>query len=201
MKNLEQYMNDDSVSNIDPLIKLAIIHHQFESIHPFYDGNGRTGRIINILYLVLKKLLDLPILYLSQYIIENKTEYYRLLQLVRDKNEWEPWILYILTGIEVTSRNTIATVLKIKEIMQNYKQGIREKFHFYSQDLINNLFCHPYTKIEFLEKDLNITRLTAANYLDQLAAAGFLKKHKIWRSNYYVNIALFELLSKPLSVN
>ncbi len=197
MRNLESYINDEALSDVDPLVKMAIIHHQFESIHPFYDGNGRTGRIINILYLVLKGLLDIPILYLSQYLIETKPEYYRLLQYVRDTNNWEEWILYMLKGVEITSRQTILIIQKIKELMQDYKQRIRANFRFYSQDLLNNLFRHPYTKIEFLERDLQISRLTATKYLDQLADAGYLEKQKVWRSNYYINRPLFDLLSHP----
>lgn len=200
MSNLERYINDDSISDVDPLIKMAVIHFQFESIHPFYDGNGRTGRIINILYLVLSGLLEIPILYLSRYIIETKSDYYKLIQSVRDANNWEEWVLYILKCVEVTSRQTILTIQKIKELMQQYKQGIRSKFRFYSQDLLNNLFRHPYTKIELIEKDLQISRLTAAKYLDQLVKAGYLDKNKIWRSYYYINRPLFELLSNPPKV-
>ncbi len=110
MSNLEQYINDDSMQDLDPLIKMAIIHYQFESIHPFYDGNGRSGRIINILYLVYKGLLDLPILYLSGYIVRHKAEYYELLQKVRDENAWEEWISYILKGVEYTSKTTTTTI-------------------------------------------------------------------------------------------
>lgn len=200
MQNLEKYINDDILSEIDPLIKMAIIHHQFESIHPFYDGNGRTGRIINILYLVLKNLIDIPILYLSKYFIETKSDYYRLLQSVRDTNNWEEWILYVLKGVEITSRQAILTIQEIKELMHRYKKEIRAKFKFYSQDLLNNLFCHPYTKIEFIEHDLKISRLTATKYLDQLAEAGYLVKHKIWRNNYYINQPLFDLLSHPRAI-
>jgi Fic family protein len=116
---------------------------------------------------------------------------------VRDTNNWEEWILYILKGVEITSRQTSLVIQKIKELMQRYKQGIRTDFRFYSQDLLNNLFRHPYTKIEFLERDLKVSRLTATKYLDQLAEAGYLKKHKIWRSNYYINQPLFDLLSLP----
>ncbi len=200
MQNLENYINDDTLSDVDPLIKMAIIHHQFESIHPFYDGNGRTGRIINILYLVLKNLINIPILYLSKYFIETKSDYYRLLQSVRDTNNWEDWILYVLKGIEITSRQTILIIQKIKELMQKYKQDIRKNFKFYSQDLLNNLFRHPYTKIEFIERDLKVSRLTATKYLDQLAEAGYLVKHKIWRRNYYINQPLFNLLSNPPTI-
>lgn len=198
MADLERYINDDSLSEVDPLIKMIIIHHQFESIHPFYDGNGRTGRIINILYLVLKGLLDIPTLYLSQYLIEKKADYYRLLQSVREEGAWEAWILYMLKAVEVTSQQTILLIQEIKILMMDYKKRIRAEFKFYSQDLLNNLFRYPYTKIEFLESELKVSRLTATRYLDQLAEAGFLEKQKIWRSNFYINRPLFSLLSQPL---
>ena len=126
MRNLEVFINDDSTSDLDPLVKLCLIHHQFESIHPFYDGNGRTGRIINILYLVLKDCADLPILYLSRYITNNKGEYYRLLQNVRDNGAWEDWILFILRGIEETSEETIFLVKQIVSLMQSTKIIMRE---------------------------------------------------------------------------
>lgn len=196
MRNLEQYINDETLSDCDDLVKMAVIHHQFESIHPFYDGNGRTGRIINMLYLVLKKLLDIPVLYLSKYIIRTKSDYYRLLQSVRDDQNWEPWVLYILKGIEMTAQETIVLIKNISELMQQYKNDIRKNFQFYSQDLLNNLFRHPYTKIEFLQKDLHISRITAMKYLDALSKAGFLEKQKIWRNNYYINKPLFALLTK-----
>jgi len=194
MGNLVAYINDDSLSDIDPLIKMAVIHHQFESIHPFYDGNGRTGRLINILYLVLKGLLDLPILYLSRYITQNKSDYYRLLQEVREHKTWEPWILFMLDGVEQTSKQTISLIKNIQTIMQEYKHGIRGQLpKIYSQDLINNLFSHPYTKIEFVQNDLSVSRITATKYLEQLVVAGFLRKMKIGRSNFYVNDPLLKL--------
>lgn len=196
MSNLERYINDDSLHNIDPLIKTAIIHFQFESIHPFYDGNGRTGRIINILYLVYKELLDIPVLYLSRYIIRNKNNYYNLLQEVRDKKNWEEWILFMLKGIEETSIQTIDLINSIRELMQEYKFKIRDKYNFYSQDLMNNLFFHPYTKIEFLERDLKIHRQTAAKYLDILAKDGFLKKERHNKYNFFINKPLFDLFIK-----
>jgi Fic family protein len=198
MSNLENYINNDALSNVDPLVKMAVIHYQFESIHPFYDGNGRTGRIINLLYLVLKGMLDIPVLYLSQYIIETKSDYYRLLQSVHNTNNWEEWILYMLKGIEVTSKQTITVIKEIKELMQEYKNIIRDKFNFYSQDLLNNLFYHPYTKIELLVKSLQITRLTAAKYLESLSNSGLIEKHKIGRNNYYINRPLCKLLSKKV---
>ena len=196
MSNLEKYINDSEMSNVDPLIKMAIIHFQFESIHPFYDGNGRTGRIINILYLVIAKLQNLPILYLSSYIIKHKSDYYKYLQKVRDEDLWEDWILFMIKGVEETARETIELIIKIKELMLEYKQLLRDNYKFYSQDLLNNLFKHPYTKIEFVVQDLGVSRLTAANYLNKLAEDNVLKKEKLGTSNYYVNEKLFKLLTR-----
>jgi Fic family protein len=194
MSNLIKYINDDKIHDIDPLVKMAVIHFQFESIHPFYDGNGRAGRIINILFLVLNELLNIPILYLSRYIIQNKGDYYRLLQHVRESGKWEDWILYTLNGIEQTSKETIALIVNIRKLMQEYKRGIRTKMpKVYSQDLLNNLFRHPYTKIEFVMNDLQVSRLTARKYLDLLVKNGFLTKEKIWRTNFYINSPLFAL--------
>ncbi|MBN2789074.1 MAG: Fic family protein [Candidatus Delongbacteria bacterium] len=198
LDNLVRFINDDELLHVDDLIKMALIHYQFESIHPFYDGNGRTGRIINVLYLVLKNMLDIPVLYLSRYIVQNKKEYYSLLQEVRDKDNWESWILFMLDAIENTSKQTITKIQEINEALMSYKHQIRAKYKFYSQDLINNLFFHPYTKIEFIQKSLKITRLTATKYLDELTKGGFLNKEKIGRSNYYINIALFRILSNNI---
>ncbi|MCY4266052.1 MAG: Fic family protein [Gammaproteobacteria bacterium] len=196
MANLEQFINDPAISDADPLVKMAIIHHQFESIHPFHDGNGRTGRIINILYLVIQELLDLPILYLSRYIIENKSQYYCLLQSTRDTGNWEAWILFMLQGVETTALQALVTISSIQSAMLDYKHDIRSKLpRLYSQDLINNLFRHPYTKIESIQQDLSVTRLTAAKYLNQLVECGFLEKYKIGRYNYYINQKLYDLLS------
>lgn len=194
MSDLEHFINDDTMLDADPLIKMALIHHRFESIHPFYDGNGRTGRIINVLYLMQKELLDIPILYLSRYIVRNKNDYYRLLQSVRNDNQWEPWLLYMLTGVEETAQHAINTIDAIKIALMDYKHRIRDGYKFYSQDLINNLFKHPYTKIEFVEKDLNVSRITATKYLDTLAKDGFLEKKKIGRVNYYINTMLYKIL-------
>jgi len=196
MSDLERFINEDSAFAADPLIKMALIHHQFESIHPFYDGNGRTGRIINVLYLVQKGLLDIPVLYLSRHIVRTKPDYYRLLQSVRDDQRWEEWVLYMLTAVEETARQTITTIADIKAALMDYKHRIRAGYKFYSQDLINNLFTYPYTKIEFVEHDLKVSRLTATKYLDALTAGGFLQKEKIGRSNYYINIALNAILTR-----
>lgn len=199
MDNLEQFINDDSISDLDPLIKLAIIHHQFESIHPFYDGNGRTGRIICVLYLVLSGRLDLPILYLSRFITHNKAEYYRVLQAIRDKNEdnfteWEEWILFILKGIEETAIETTRLVKGISKLMADFKAVLRPKFgKQYRHELLNNLFFHPYTKVEFLEKELEISRPTATRYLNGLVETGLVNKVKIGRTHYYMNIPLMNL--------
>lgn len=194
MTNLVEYLNDNDLSENDLLVKMAVIHFQFESIHPFYDGNGRTGRIINILYLVAQGLLDLPVLYLSRYVIRNKAQYYARLQAVRDDQDWEGWLLFMLDAIEQTSRDTTALIEEIKKQMQAVKHRMRDELpKIYSQDLLNNMFCHPYTKIEFLERDLKVSRLTATKYLDQLCDKGFLVKHKMGRSNYYINQPLVKL--------
>lgn len=197
MENLEWFINAPNEYAADPLVRMAIIHHQFESIHPFYDGNGRTGRIINILYLIKSGLLGLPILYISRYIIKNRVQYYSLLQQVRETDKWEPWILYMLNAVESTSIETVITIKEIKILIQQYKNRIRsEEPKIYSQDLINNLFRHPYTKIELLKDDLKVTRITAARYLDRLSDMGMLNKIKLGRSNYYINAPLLTLLQR-----
>jgi Fic family protein len=196
MRNLEQFINDDTLCDWDPLVKMAVIHHQFESIHPFYDGNGRTGRIINILYLVKEGLLHLPILYLSRYINQHKAEYYKLLQKVRTENVWHEWVLYMLASIEETSLQTIQQIHGIKNIMLQHKQKLRGELpKIYSQDLLNNIFRHPYTKIDFVMMDLEVSRPTATKYLDELVTIGLLQKEKLGKESYYVNKDLFDLLA------
>ncbi len=201
MAELERFINEGERFDADPLIKMALIHHQFESIHPFYDGNGRTGRIINVLYLVKERLLEIPVLYLSRHIVRTKSDYYRLLQGVRDRGVWEEWVLYMLTAVEQTATETISTIQAIKALLLDYKHRIRANHHFYSQDLINNLFSHPYTKIEFIQSDLGVSRPTATAYLEALAADGFLHKRKIGRSNFYINVPLYSILTgEPLQM-
>lgn len=195
MADLEAFINNDDLFPVDPLIKMALVHYQFESIHPFYDGNGRTGRIINVLYLVKNALLGIPVLYMSRQIVRSKDEYYRRLQAVRDADAWEEWVIYMLTVVERTASETIRTIEAIKTALQTYKDRIRQNHKFYSQDLINNLFTHPYTKIAYLENDLRVSRLTATKYLDALVADGFLQKEKIGNTNYYINIALNDILT------
>ena len=195
LDNLEQYINTND--GIDPLIKMAIIHYQFETIHPFYDGNGRTGRIINILYLVLNELLDLPILYLSSYIIKHKADYYRLLQEVRTKGSWEEWIIYMLEGIEQTATKQVQLINDIKELMDNTKEKLKSELpKIYSKDLLEVLFIHPYTKIDMLVDNLDLHRDTASKYLKAMEKIGILNSVQIKNTRFYVNIKLFELLQK-----
>lgn len=197
MGNFLEYFHRDLPSDPDPLVRMAVLHYQFESIHPFYDGNGRTGRILNLLHLILHGLLSLPVLYLSRYIVQHKDDYYRGLQAVRESEAWESWILYILRAVEVTSRETLTMVRGIRDLMQETKQRLRADLpKLYSQELLTNLFRHPYTKIEFIERDLGVTRPTATKYLGALAKAGFVRKSKVGRSNFYINDPLFELLSR-----
>lgn len=201
MSRLERFINDDGLSDLDPLIKMALIHHQFESIHPFPDGNGRIGRILNVLYLARSGLLDIPILYLSRAINADKSAYYRLLQQVRDTGDWEAWVLYMLRAVASTAKVTLELIDGIRTQMSSVKHRMREELpRLYSQDLLNNLFRHPYTRIEFVQRDLGVTRQTASRYLEQLAQAGFVAKHQQGRSNYFINVelmALFMRVSTP----
>jgi len=197
LDNLVWYINTND--EVDPLIKMAIIHYQFESIHPFYDGNGRTGRIINILYLVLNDLLDLPILYLSSYIIKYKSDYYRLLQEVREKEAWEEWILYMLEGVEQTATKQTELINDIKELMDSTKVKLKNELKkIYSKDLLEVLFIHPYTKIDMLVKHLGVHRGTASKYLQSIENIGILKRVKRGRTVFYVNVKLFDLLKKEM---
>ena len=199
MSGLEKYINVEEIYDYDPLVKMAIIHHQFESIHPFGDGNGRTGRILNILYLVQAGMLDIPILYLSRFITHNKSDYYRLLQAIREKNtdnakEWEEWILFMLKGIEETSQYTIELINGISTLMQKYKSIIRPQFgKKYKHELLNNLFFHPYTKVDYFMRDMMVARNTATKYLDDIVEMGLLEKVKRGKENYYINIGLVDL--------
>ena len=199
MKNLERFINEDALCDFDPLIKMAIIHHQFESIHPFYDGNGRTGRILNVIYLLKLGLLESPILYLSRYINQNKEEYYHLLQLVRTSGSWEEWILYMLEAVCQTSNETTEVIKNIRDLMQTFKKEIRNKLpKIYSQSLLNTLFRYPYTKIELHSKEVQVHRNTASKYLEELVEIGLLSKHKFGKENLYLNTSLFKLLGGNL---
>jgi Fic family protein len=195
LHDLEVFINDASIFDVDPLIKMALIHHQFESIHPFYDGNGRTGRILNVIYLVKESLLEIPVLSLSRPLMKHKGEYYRLLQSVREDDAWEEWVTFMLLAVHIAATEACITISKIKSILQNTKHKIRSEQKFYSQNLINHLFVHPYTKIDFLMSALAVSRVTATKYLDALTVSGVLRKTKIGRSNYYINIDLWAILS------
>ncbi len=195
LSNLELFMHTES--SLDPLIKMAVMHYQFEAIHPFHDGNGRTGRILNILYLVDKQLLDLPILYLSQYIIANKTAYYNGLQQVTESNAWESWVLYILQGLEETAIITREKILHIHNLIQDTAEKVRTKLpRIYSKDLIEILFQSPYCKIKFLEETGIAKRQTASVYLKELEQIGILKGFKMGRDVYYVNDLFLKILSE-----
>ena len=195
MRALEEFINDDALCDLDPLIKLALVHHQFETIHPFPDGNGRIGRMLNVLYLTHVKLLDTPILYLSRSINRTRPEYYRLLQAVRDDNEWESWIIYMLKSITEVAHSTNSLVFNIGELMKDMKHRMRKELpKIYTHDLINNLFRQPYTRIETLQNDLPYGRQTARKYLKLLTMYGFVDEIKRGRNNYYVNRELVNLL-------
>lgn len=196
LKNLEDFINTND-DGIDPLIKLCLIHYQFESIHPFYDGNGRTGRILNVLYLVLNDLLDSPILYLSKYVNETKQEYYRLLKEIKDTGDFESWILYLLKGVEVTAEDTIKLIQDIQDEMNSFEDEFKNKLpKIYTKELLESLFYEVYTKNSYVQKQCDVTRLTASSYLNQLEEAGLLESEKIGRERIYKNTRLIKLLSE-----
>lgn len=193
MKNLEDYLNLED--DLSPLIKLAVQHYQFESIHPFYDGNGRTGRIINVLYLILYGFLDSPILYMSDYIIKNKSDHYRLLQEVRLKNNWEEWVLYILKGVEDTARQTIVQIQNINKLFLDIAEKIKKRSErSYNKELLELLFEQPYCKIDYVINRLQVSRITASKYLKELESIGVLESRRIWKETLYINTRLFDLL-------
>lgn len=209
MQVLERFINDDAACDLDPLIKMALIHHQFESIHPFHDGNGRIGRILCVLYLVRTELLDAPVLYLSRYINQHKSAYYRLLQDVRDKAaaiaedaaayeaSWQAWVIFMLQAVAQVAQQAVRLVSDMRDLMTSTKQRMRTELpKTYSQDLLNNLFRHPYTRIEFVQNDLGVTRQTAARYLRQLAEAGLVHEHSQGKHVYFINTPLVALLAQ-----
>jgi Fic family protein len=195
MHNLETYLNVLDKEDVSPLIKLAVQHYQFESIHPFYDGNGRTGRIINVLYLLLHNLLTDPILYLSDYITEHKADYYRLLQAVRTDDDWASWILYMLKAVEDTARQTISRVVAIQTLFESTVAIARKAApQVYSKELIELLFEYPYSKIEYVVNRLDVDRRTASKYLRKLEEIGILRTERHWKEALFINTALFKLL-------
>lgn len=195
LSNLEKFMHADD--EIDPLIKLGLLHYQFEAIHPFIDGNGRTGRIINILFLVEKELLDLPVLFLSHYILRTKPTYYEGLKNVTEKNSWADWVLYMLQGIETTAIETQEKVNKILNAIENAQKVVQKNARkIYSKDLIEVIFQNPYCKIRFLEDAGIAKRQTASMYLQTLEKLGLLKSIKKGQEKYYINDILIKILSK-----
>ncbi|MBF8262381.1 MAG: Fic family protein [Parachlamydiales bacterium] len=194
LANLEQFIHAND--SLDPLIKMAIMHYQFEAIHPFSDGNGRTGRILNILFLVDKQLLDIPLLYLSRYIISNKTAYYNHLQQVTETNAWEPWILYMLEGLEQTANTTRKRILAIHRLIQDTAEKVQSQLpRIYSKDLIEVIFRSPYCKIKSLEDSGIAKRQTASTYLKELEQIGILRGIKLGRDIYYVNDAFLKTIT------
>ena len=193
LKNFVEYLNDKETS----LAKMAILHYQFETIHPFYDGNGRTGRIVNILFLLLKDYLDIPILYLSSYIIKNKIKYYDLLLSVTKNSNWEDWILYILEGIEITAKETIIKIKNIRDLLDKTIETVKEKApKIYSKELVETLFVNPYCKVEFIINSINVERKAASRYLHRLEEIGLLKSYKVGKENIFINIELIQLLKE-----
>ena len=196
LKNLEDYINNND-NEIDPLIKMSLIHYQFETIHPFYDGNGRTGRILNILYLVLNNLLDSPILYLSNYINKNKDEYYKLFTEFRENNNYEDWIIFILKGIKETSQKTILLIRQLQIMIEAFQEEFKTLLpKIYSDELLDSIFFEVYTRIPYIEKRCNVTRQTAATYLNSLVDVGLLEFEKVGRESIYKNYRLIDLLKK-----
>lgn len=196
LKDLEQFINlpDDG---LDPLIKMALIHYQFEAIHPFADGNGRTGRILNIIYLIQEGLISLPVLYLSRYIIEHKADYYRKLREVTEKEAWHEWILYMIKAIEQTSMLTLSKIEAITEAVKLTGKDIERKLpKIYSKDLVELLFQRPYCKRQFIES-AGIAKLkTAGTYLIELEKIGVLKSIQVGKEKLYLNHKLLSILKK-----
>lgn len=193
---LERFINDTGASPLDPLIKLAFIHYQFESIHPFADGNGRTGRIINALYLVQQELLTQPVLYLSSYIVKYKTEYYQQLRGVTEKENWHDWVMYMLTAVIETAQLSTRKIRNMLSLKNEYEQQIKEVLgSSFSFDLLQLMFTLPYLKIELLEKKGLAHRQTASSWLKKLTDVNILKPQKIGRTTYYINYKLMELLA------
>lgn len=197
LKELEKFMNDDEFSNLDGLIKMALIHYQFEAIHPFTDGNGRTGRILNVLYLINQNLIGLPVLYLSYYIIQNKADYYRLLKEVTEKGNWVDWVMFIVKGVGETAVLTLQKINAILQLKSDSEEKIKQALKAsYSRELCDLLYSYPYIKIKILEENNIAKRQTASDYLKKLEKAGLLEATKIGKETYYINKGLMAILSK-----
>jgi len=196
MAAFERFASGAKTFAADPLVRMAVQHHLFESIHPFAEGNGRTGRIVNLLFLVQERLLAAPTLFLSRPLERTKTDYYCLLQAVREDDAWEEWVVYLLTAVAAAAREGVGMAHAIRELRHDLGLRLHARYRFYSQALLDNLFHHPYTRIALVERDLDVSRLTATRYLEELTAGGFLEKRKVGRSSYYVNRSLSELLMR-----
>ena len=195
LNNLEHFINDER-DGIEPLVKMAIMHYQFEAIHPFTDGNGRTGRILNILYLMHQELLDVPILYLSRFFIQNRSEYYRYLREVTEEGKWEQWILYVLAAVEQTSRETALMIEEINKLINNFTIRAQDKTKAVEREgFVDLLFKWPYCKINIVERELKCSRVTATKYLNEITDLGILDRVKTGRESYYINRDLINLLS------
>lgn len=197
LDRLEQFIHDDNL--VDPLIRLALIHYQFEAIHPFEDGNGRTGRILNILYLMEQGLLDIPVLYLSRAIIARKNDYYRLLREVTEEGAWEEWVLFMLSAVEETSVWTYERIQSIRHLLDMTTEKCREELPtaVYSKDLVELVFVQPYCKIQYVVDAGIAKRQTAAGYLQQMEKIGVVESRKIGRERIYINPALLKILREP----
>jgi Fic family protein len=196
LDNLIEYLNDDKKYDYDPLIKLAICHYQFEAIHPFRDGNGRTGRVLSILLMIQKQLLDVPILYLSAYIIANKDDYYALLSKVTTLRRWEEWIQYMLKAVEETANYTINKIYEIDRLFQKIHELVNEKLPHIRKEVVEKIFEQPYISPKTL-LDQNIKSLnTAKKYLGQMKELGIMVPEKIGKEIIYMNIDLLNLLSE-----
>ena len=195
MDNLITYLNDDSIYAIDPLLKMCIAHYQFEAIHPFHDGNGRTGRILNLLYLVDKKLLSRPVLYLSKYIISNKDEYYYNLAGVTQRAAWKNWIMYMLDAVESTSLLTNDLINQIVKQMEVTLEHGRKHIKWYNKDVNEALFSQPYSRPKIIGNALKISsRTTLTKYMDALVNAKILTPKKDGKEIYYLNVDLIRIL-------
>ena len=195
LANWERIIHGDD--DLDPLVKMAIAHYQFECIHPFPDGNGRTGRILNILYLLQSELLSLPILYLSRYILENRTAYYTHLRRVTEEGDWESWILFMLAAVENTSRWTTTKISVVRQLIAETTEYIRENLpKIYSHELVQTLFAQPYCRIENLVERNIAKRQTASSYLKQLTEAGVLEEMSVGREKLYLNTRLLRELNQ-----
>lgn len=192
LRNLEDFIHAED--DLEPLIKMAIIHYQFEAIHPFSDGNGRAGRIINVLYLIQQELIDLPVLYLSKYIIENKSKYYQLLREVTEQGEWKNWILYILDAIEKMAEYTKMKIDKIYQLKLDMADSLKKETNFYSMELLEVIFQRPYCRIHHLEEAGIAKRKTASEYLYQMEAIGLMRPQKVGREMLFINDAFLKIL-------